>query len=1157
MKKLLKIITGVTLSLAMAIGVGIGVANNNKKAEPLYATIDPSTEEIAFILTAKSNNSDSDNSTEITTGPSNLFTNGSTYLFAASSSKVYLGASSSNALKFGSSSSKGTMSLTLKSGAGSQTFAPTKVVFSIAMANDASQKVNLSLNGATSGTGYNQITYGSVAKDFSDYEVAWDGETTLTSISVEAKNASKNRFYLSSISVVVAKSSGGGDPDPNPTYTVTYDANGGTGTMTDSNSPYEAGATVTVLANSFTWANHSFSRWNTQPNGSGTYYDADDTFTINANTTLYAQWIDNTPYSVTYHNTNATGGNVPTDNTEYHTGNSITVAGNTGSLVRTGYTWSGWSLNENGSGTAYGPTYTTTYTVASSNVNFYPIWAKNPTPLPESGTISITGENPAIAGSYGTDVSYSVEEDSTPDSVFSFKCTNIMKRNSDLQFRKTSDGAGTLYSTTPLSYLRSVVVSGDNNGDAVITYGKSQNSGCTLDDIGTDNTYFKITNSANGVRYWTITVTYSLSDPELTGLRISDGLESVKKNYDAGENFDPTGLIVQAQWDSEWDTVHNVVDTVVWSPNPLTSGTTSVTGTYSAGGNSETVTVTGLSVIAPDYVIDGDSYKPAGVSSETNTTVGNGLSNGIQYGYYALQTYNTNLEFNKDTLGAYLGNNESYGKYISRVKVTLTAAVAFDRLTMYKGDSAIPGTTIVSANVNTGTVRSFNFNNDSEYFVLKQTTTGNWNQIVKIEVFLGSNVPVVDTVSASIENKTYYAGSTLSSSDFDVTVSWTEGKADTHPTEGFTWTVNGVANGTLVAGSNSVVVTYEGASTDPALTVVAQAADPKDIVRNNLTTRTTLAYHYNRTDNTVTDAIDRSFTGVNSGAGYSTWSDKTGGQSSVVYAGQSAGGNNSIQLRTDNNNSGIVSTANSRNRVVKRVLVSWNSNTANGRSIDIYGKNTAYTAATNLYSNDTQGTKLGSIAKGSTELIITGDYKFVGIRSASGALYLDEIQIEWSDTTTYTYSNVSIRFGGLISKALWDELDTNEHIISGFGVMIASGDALNEDEYIKNNLNSAVLADANPAPSIDNADIVDYYMSKAEMATPVESGDNYFWNLFQTVDEADINKVFVAVAYIKVGDEYVFMNQVRYSVKTLAADYLANRGCNAQTADGSLSYLVN
>lgn len=862
-----------------------------------------------------------------------------------------------------------------------------------------------------------------------------------------------------------------------------------------------------------------------------------------------------TKYTVTYYGTNKTSGSVPEDNNEYDTNDIVTVLGNTGTLERTGYTWSGWSLNENGSGTAYGPNYTSTYTVASSNISFYPIWVKNVVPLPESGTINIVGND--INASYGTNTPYTVEEANTNDSAFGFNCTNVMKNGGNLQFRKTSDGAGTLYSTTPLSYLRSVVVSGANNGDALITFGKSQNDGCTSENIGSDNTYFKITNSADGTRYWTITITYSLSEPELTGLRIYDGLESVKKNYDAGESFDSTGLVVQAQLDGEWDTIHNVVNAVVWSPEPLTGGTTSVTGTYTVGGNSETVTVTGLNVVAPDYVIDGGSNKPADVSSETNTTVGEGLSNGIRYGYYALQTYNTNLEFNQNTANAYLGNNESYGKYISKIKVTLSAAVAFDRLTMYKGDSAIPGTTVVSTNVNSGTVRSFNFNNDSEYFALKQTTTGNWNQIVKIEVFLGSNVPVVNAVSASLADRTYYAGTTLSSSDFDVTVSWTEGKADTNPTEGFTWTVNGIANGTLIAGNNIVVVTYEGASTDPALNIVAQAADPKDVIRNNLTTSTDLSYHYNKTVNTVADSIDRAFTGIASGATYSAWSNKTGEQSSVVYAGQSAGGNNSIQLRTENNNSGIVSTANAGNRVVKRITVSWNSSTTNGRSIDIYGKNTAYTAATNLYNNDSQGTKLGTIAKGSTELVINGDYKFVGIRSASGALYLNEIQIEWSDTTTYSYPTIAIRFGGVITKTLWNELDTNEHNISGFGVMIASGEVLGEGEYIKDNLNSAVLANAQPAPSIDNADIVDYYMPKANMATPVEQGDNYFWNLFQTVDEADINKTFVAVAYIKVGDEYVFMRQVRYSVKTLAADYIANRGCNAETAGGSLSALAN
>ena len=203
MNKLLTRIIGAITGLTMVIGVGFAIANY-KETNSVEAAIDPNTEAIAFTLTAKCNNTDSDNSTEITSGPNNLFTNGSTYLSAATSSKVYLGASSSAALKFGSSSKKGTMSLTLKSGAQDTTYAPTKVIFSIAAANDVSKKVKLSLNGVSSGTGYSQITTGGTAKNFSDYEVAWDGLTTLTSINVEAANASSNRFYLKSISVVVS-----------------------------------------------------------------------------------------------------------------------------------------------------------------------------------------------------------------------------------------------------------------------------------------------------------------------------------------------------------------------------------------------------------------------------------------------------------------------------------------------------------------------------------------------------------------------------------------------------------------------------------------------------------------------------------------------------------------------------------------------------------------------------------------------------------------------------------------------------------------------------------------------------------------------------------------------------------------------------------------
>ena len=144
----------------------------------------------------------------------------------------------------------------------------------------------------------------------------------------------------------------------------------------------------------------------------------------------------------------------------------------------------------------------------------------------------------------------------------------------------------------------------------------------------------------------------------------------------------------------------------------------------------------------------------------------------------------------------------------------------------------------------------------------------------------------------------------------------------------------------------------------------------------------------------ITDTLTRATTGV-TGTSYTSWSGKTG-NSGAVYAGQSAGDKTSIQLHSNNSNSGIVTTASGGN--VRKISLTWQSDTSDGRTLDIYGSNTAYTNPTQLYSTSTQGTKLGSIVKGSgkaTELEITGDYAFIGMRSNSGAMYITEINIEW------------------------------------------------------------------------------------------------------------------------------------------------------------------
>lgn len=128
-----------------------------------------------------------------------------------------------------------------------------------------------------------------------------------------------------------------------------------------------------------------------------------------------------------------------------------------------------------------------------------------------------------------------------------------------------------------------------------------------------------------------------------------------------------------------------------------------------------------------------------------------------------------------------------------------------------------------------------------------------------------------------------------------------------------------------------------------------------------------------------------------------TYTDFSGvtATSAAVYAGQTAKSNKgAIQMRSKNSNSGIVSTTSGGK--VLTVSVVWNAETTAKRVLDIYGSNTPYKSAADLYTN-AQGTKIGSIAKSgeTTTVTIDGDYYYVGLRSNDGAMYLDSITIEW------------------------------------------------------------------------------------------------------------------------------------------------------------------
>ena len=146
-----------------------------------------------------------------------------------------------------------------------------------------------------------------------------------------------------------------------------------------------------------------------------------------------------------------------------------------------------------------------------------------------------------------------------------------------------------------------------------------------------------------------------------------------------------------------------------------------------------------------------------------------------------------------------------------------------------------------------------------------------------------------------------------------------------------------------------------------------------------------------RTD--ITDVLNRELTGI-SGTSYASWEGKTS-NSDAIYAGQSAGSYDAIQLRSNNSNSGIITTASGG--TLSSVTVVWNSNTANGRTLNVYGSHSPYNSPTELYNDETDGELLGTIVKGeSEELVISGSFEYIGLRSANSAMYLDEIDITWT-----------------------------------------------------------------------------------------------------------------------------------------------------------------
>ena len=231
-------------------------------------------------------------------------------------------------------------------------------------------------------------------------------------------------------------------------------------------------------------------------------------------------------------------------------------------------------------------------------------------------------------------------------------------------------------------------------------------------------------------------------------------------------------------------------------------------------------------------------------------------------------------------------------------------------------------------------------------------------------------------------SKTFHPGETISKSDLTVVAHYVSGKEETVTDYTFTdsnymFTYSDAPSGGTT-GSKQLRLSYGG---------------------SNYTFNVNVSRAAYQNLSGASDTLTRATTGVGNGTtDYTSWSGKKLA-SNAVYAGVTAGDKDSIQLRSKNSDSGIFTTASGG--ILSKVSVTWNSGTQSGRTLNIYGKHSAYTSVDDLYNSSKQGTLLGTIVYGtSTELTISGEYEFVGVKSDSGALYLTNITFTYAGNDT-------------------------------------------------------------------------------------------------------------------------------------------------------------
>ena len=1168
MKKLLKIITGVTLSLAMAIGVSIGVASNNKKAEPVYATdytYSFTIDKDDFNTTSYAANNNEKHTTAVCTTDNNR-----TMEVYWTSYQVY------------------------QSGGAMQWKKSQGYIY----------------NSTNLGT-INSVTIDSSAGSFTTYYGTTEQPSSGTA-------GSGKGFFKTSVG-------------------------GATGT----------------------------------------------TSSIIVNFTISESGGGNTPttYSVTYHDTNATSGTVPTDNLAYETNGTITVAGNTGSLARTGYIWSGWSLNEDGSGTAYGPNYTTTYTVSSSNVNFYPKWVESVV----SGTFNkwtsslVPGDYILTYGSIamGNTISSSKIQNSSltfnsgDASISNPVASAVWSLNS---FEENSTTYWSIYNSTIDKYLKwnsgtnlSLVdeietnakwtlvtdgatkdfqVNGDtrrlraynnvwssyasSNGGALTVYKKHITAtGISLNETVLELSAGEITTltatpTPNGA---TATISWATSNSSIATVdagvvtAVSAGSATITAFIDANSNstFDPgeinatCSLTVTAgtpATDIELDetsinlltgqqatltatvTPNNATDAVVWSSSDETIATVSdgvvttlkngnVSITATAGSVHADCTISIASATASENFI-GAKIDRNGIliaKSGKNAIIDDGqggiwafAGSNVSQSIGAVvnvkgtsEVYSGGLEVNgatissssgsiteseatplaesaaKDYLDAYLAQPADPNFFMPTKKVSLRTGVVSDEL----GSSYLTweyGETFMETNYLTGNMEAGK-KYDIEGYIFKFYSPNNSDRTyIVIAVTQASEVEIHATsVSLNNDSLTIVEGNsetltaTLSPAGSVETVKWASSDENVATVDA------GVVS--AVSAGSATITAYIDADDDNVVDLGELKAECDiTVIEPPAYLHTKVAgYDFSSNDTPSTteyskaDLLTRFNESDETGAGLSDIVTNVTA-ASKVYRGQTDYCNFGLKFGTSSINGTFTLSLNTQ---VKRIIVktvSWtSSDTLAVGDADVQTPGTVYTEEnpiTTLVFDITESDSI-TFTYSTRGFIQTIDF-YTGVETDDPQDFIDTASLvqtihgheNYTNQVLSSVDSVAIRFGATISKYNWQDMKSKWGI-TDYGVMLMKKTDLDESPYLSiedafdNNASSTILKNVNKRAG------------GAAYADPYLDGDNYLFTVKVSFpnDSQYYDDVIYAAPYVVVNGQYYFLTETHKSVEELAVDY--------------------